>query len=572
MTVAAYVTKEADASTLISWGVRFARADHTDLLVISTKRSKGKTGWEDVRVNDSEENPLRASIFKAVASQNQDNVVLKQDISEGVESSDMDRVAIEIREFHAPAPEQAIVEELRNQIKITLLLLPVQQPARQAGVSKSLVRDLFDHSPCEACMIRGPAPDEAQPIRILLATHGGSDIETELTRSRQLVQTYQGRVTVLYVRPNDDVVADRVAQRNLDRMIREVPGPYDVFDKQIALQDSLLEGINQKNLEDYDLVMIGSRRHKNIRQVMQGLSVDHDKPIPIAIATMREGVPFASKMWSWFTEICRNKIPQLNREQRVELVDRLQTNSRFDVDFIVLISLSTLIAGLGLVRNSGAVVIGAMLVAPLMTPLVGIGFALLQGNAQLVRSAMRSVVLGFAVAFVIGVFVGLIAPTEMIMPAGRYNSELLGRCEPNWIDLVIALVSGVAGAYATGRPNLLSALPGVAIAAALVPPLATSGIMFAVMEFNLSLGALLLFFANIVAIVLGTTVAFWGIGISSVTRGNDDRKPDLWPRYWFLAFVIIAFLLAILLPMRNSHLDTHKNRQNSVESAGDISN
>lgn len=569
MTVAVYVTNEADASTLIPWGVRFARADHTDVLVISTKRSKGKTGWEDVRLSESEDNPLRATIYQAVASQNQQSVVLKQDIAAGVESSDLDRVAIEVREFQAPAPERAIVEELNSRLSITLLLLPIQQ----TGNSPSLVRDLFDHSPCEACMIQGPAPDEDQPIRILLATHGGTDIETELTRARQLTQTYHGKVTVLYVRPDDDIVAARVAHRNLDRIIREVPGPHELFETQIALQDSLLDGIHQTNLDDYDLVIIGSRRRKNVRHVIQGLLVDQEKPRRIAIATMREGVPFVSKIWSWFSELCRLKIPQLNREQRVELVDRLQTNSRFDVDFIVLISLSTLIAGLGLIRNSGAVVIGAMLVAPLMTPLVGIGFALLQGNSQLVRNAMRSLLLGFAVAFAIGAVLGLIVPTGMFEKDGHLNFELLGRCEPNLIDLVIALVSGVAGAYATGRPKLLAALPGVAIAAALVPPIATSGILFAAMEFSLSLGALLLFFANIVAIVLGTTVAFWAIGINSSARGRDDRKPDLWPQYLFFAFVIIAFLLAILLPLRNSHLDNHKkaSKQNGVNAGSEVS-
>jgi len=95
----------------------------------------------------------------------------------------------------------------------------------------------------------------------------------------------------------------------------------------------------------------------------------------------------------------RGVVPQLEKESRVKLVDRLQEGSSFNFDFASLILLSTIIAAFGLLDNSAAVVIGAMLVAPLMTPLVGIGFALIQGNERLMKTALRAVVLGFAVAF-----------------------------------------------------------------------------------------------------------------------------------------------------------------------------
>jgi uncharacterized membrane protein len=99
------------------------------------------------------------------------------------------------------------------------------------------------------------------------------------------------------------------------------------------------------------------------------------------------------------------------------------------------------------------------------------------------------------------------------------------------------------------RPNLISALPGVAIAAALVPPIATSGMALTMGDFELAGGALLLFFTNIVAIVLGTTMTFWAVGINTrlvkSSDGQTMRRPRMWPRYWFLAFVIISFLLAI---------------------------
>ncbi len=562
MTVAVYVTKESDAANLIPWGVRFARADHSDLLIISTKRSKGKVGWEDLAITKCSERALHAAIFKAIEGLNQENVVLKQDIAAGVESSDMDRVAIETKEFSAPSPDIAIINEL-NKLGLSLLLVPADEPSRAGKHAESSSMQLFDLSPCDTCLIRGVAPDESEPIRILLATHGHTDIDIELKRSRQLAQTYNGSVTVLYVRPDDDEVADYVALRNLDRMVRSVPGPYDAFEKQIELADTLLDGINRKDLSEFDLVIVGSRRLKSLRRVFRGLEDKPDEPFVTAVSTMREGIPLASRLWTKFQTAFRSKIPQLNREQRVELVDRLETNSTFDFDFVALISLSTLIAGLGLIRNSGAVVIGAMLIAPLMTPLVGIGFALIQGNEKLIRNAMRSVGFGFAVAFAISLFLGFVNPG--IETGDQLNSEMRGRCNPNLLDLVVALVSGIAGAYATGRPNLVSALPGVAIAAALVPPIATSGIVLATGELQLAWGAFLLFFTNIVAIVLGTTFAFWAIGINSVTvKGEGGRLPRVWPRYYFLAFVILSFLLAAFFTLHeeenvDTDIDTMKS-------------
>ena len=202
-----------------------------------------------------------------------------------------------------------------------------------------------------------------------------------------------------------------------------------------------------------------------------------------------------------------------------------------------------------------------------MTPLVGMGFALVQGNEKLIRRAMRSVVFGFAVAFAISVLLGLIIPNSQIYLDGNLNSEMASRCGPNFLDLVVALVSGIAGAYATGRPNLISALPGVAIAAALVPPIATSGIVFALGDFQLAGEAFLLFF-NIVAIVLGTTFAFWGIGIDSAIKAKDSdgRPPRVWPRYVFFAFVIISFLLAANFAIPHKNDDPNQKTVPSVQS------
>lgn len=94
-----------------------------------------------------------------------------------------------------------------------------------------------------------------------------------------------------------------------------------------------------------------------------------------------------------------------------------------------------------------------------------------------------------------------------------------------------------------GRPHLVSALPGVAIAAALVPPIATAGLSLAMGDFILSAGASLLFFTNVIAIILGTAITFWAVGISTYI-GKAGQAVRVWPRYWFIGFVLISCLLA----------------------------
>jgi len=197
---------------------------------------------------------------------------------------------------------------------------------------------------------------------------------------------------------------------------------------------------------------------------------------------------------------------------------------------------------------------------------------LVQGNEKLIRDALKSVILGFTVALAIGAILGLFL--RIFAPDLEVTQQMIYRDKPNVLDLIVALASGVAGAYAMGRPNLLSALPGVAIAAALVPPIATSGLALTMGDLSLSGGASLLFFTNIVAIVLGTAMTFWAVGVSTRV-GSDGRAVQVWPRYWFLAFVVISFVLAIVVTYLNpigsdSASSKPQNNSSNIEALTDI--
>lgn len=556
MTVAVFVASKSDAVTLIPWGVQFALSDHAELLIVCPRKSKGKRGWDALELSEKDDNSLFRAVFDVLEQQDPERVVMKAAIAEGSESTDLDRVAIETRELIATSPPEAFVEEIER-LDVDLVLLPALEFVKGSNERDMLWHQkLFTTAHCDVAIVNGTPPGFKSPIRILVASQDETDVDSTLSLNRgcQLAKSSNAeKVTVLYVRPDDDVVATQVAEKHLRQLIKNAGNQSVEIAQRTMLADSLSEGINQMPLDQFDLVLVGTRHQKTIRSLFRNLDQKEGGP-SFAMITMRAAIPLTIRVWDRLKSWVRSKVPQIGREYRVSLVDRLQNSSRFDFDFIALISLSTLIAACGLARDSGAVVIGAMLVAPLMTPLIAIGFALVQGNLKLIRSALRSLVLGFAVALGIGVILGLMVRL-IFEPNFVSTSQMLARESPHMLDLLVALASGIAGAYALGRPNLISALPGVAIAAALVPPIATIGLALTNNDFVLAGGASLLFLTNIVAIVLGTAITFWSVGIS--TRVGNDRSAQTWPRYWFLGFVVVSFLLAAWIshPLADSTQD-----------------
>lgn len=179
-------------------------------------------------------------------------------------------------------------------------------------------------------------------------------------------------------------------------------------------------------------------------------------------------------------------------------------------------ALSAGIASIGLVLDSAAVIIGAMLVAPLMSAIIGIGLAVVHGDVRFLLTCGKAAVKGALVAIATGVLVGWLTPLT------EAPAEVLSRTEPSYLDLVVALISGVAAAYALSRQDVSSALPGVAIAVALVPPLATVGVTLACGKLVMAWGALLLFLANLFAITFASACVFAALGF----RPSDARISD----------------------------------------------
>lgn len=194
----------------------------------------------------------------------------------------------------------------------------------------------------------------------------------------------------------------------------------------------------------------------------------------------------------------------MNPEDRMRVMEAclVLPGQGWAVHFTLMMLMSVIVAVMGLSTNSAALVIGAMLIAPLMTPVLGIAAAISMALTDAIWRTLTTVALATIGAIALSWLLAGALPGELL------TSEVLARTAPDARDLVVALAAGVAGSYATARPDVSNSLPGVAIAVALVPPLGVVGITARAGEWDLATGALLLFATNLAAIVTVSTVVF----------------------------------------------------------------
>ncbi len=207
--------------------------------------------------------------------------------------------------------------------------------------------------------------------------------------------------------------------------------------------------------------------------------------------------------------------------------------------FWLLLVLAAVIASAGVVADSTATVIGAMIVAPLMTPILGTMLATVLGDRANLARSLVLVLAGAATAVAIGYLVGTLVTVDVLADT---NPQVAGRVTPSLIDLLAALGTGVVGSIALVRRDISDTLPGVAIAISLVPPLAVAGLALESGSIVQSLGALLLFLTNFVAII-GTGIVVMSIyGVNKLARVDTVGKPSTLRR----PLALIAVMLVII--------------------------
>ena len=203
-----------------------------------------------------------------------------------------------------------------------------------------------------------------------------------------------------------------------------------------------------------------------------------------------------------------------SEERFRDLFTALAADARLNNSYIVFSLLSAFLATLGLYLDSAAVIIGAMILAPLMSPLVSIAMGLLRASEKLFRDSLEKLLLGIALVLTAAALTSLIFPFEPV------TNEMSARLHPSLPDLFVAIFAGIAAAYARAFKEIASSLAGVAIAVALVPPLSVAGIGLGRADPAFFGQAFLLFFTNLVGIVLAATLTFRVLGFSPTVHGK----------------------------------------------------
>lgn len=238
--------------------------------------------------------------------------------------------------------------------------------------------------------------------------------------------------------------------------------------------------------------------------------------------------------------VCNEEIERVREALLFEEPER----QRKLIRFFCLLILATSIATLGLLADSVATVIGAMIVAPLMLPIMGVAFGVGIGDRKIILSSLITSLLGIATAITIGF---LITWAFRNLINVETITQVINRTTPRLIDLLAALATGLAGAFATGRKDVSDTLPGVAIAISLVPPLANVGILAAVGRLDLALGSLILFVTNYLAILLTGSFIFSMMGYPKAYYATHSRGS----KRTTLAFALVLLSL-ILIPLSTS--------------------
>lgn len=198
----------------------------------------------------------------------------------------------------------------------------------------------------------------------------------------------------------------------------------------------------------------------------------------------------------------------LGDKEKEDICREISDGSHPSKEYFIMLVIAAIIATIGLLTNSVAVIIGAMLVSPLLLPVIGISLGAVRGDFKLFYRAIEAEAKGILLV------IALVAVLTLIIPGAEITSEILLRTRPTPLDLMVALASGAAAAYALSKKSISAALPGVAIAVAVMPPLSVVGIGFALRRPDIAIGGFLTFAANIVAINFAASVVFWLLNFS----------------------------------------------------------
>lgn len=395
---------------------------------------------------------------------------------------------------------------------------------------------------CETFMDLGGPVDPEDVRRVLVVLTGSPHDEFAVRTGARIASRAEGTLTVARIEPDVGEASQKLGERALDHVLHAADVHDDEsIERRVIVDSHPIRGM-VSSYDGHDLTIVGMGDLRHVRSLGKPLSTT-------SLAVVKRTPPLRTRRRaSW--------LPQVTPSDYAELVQQLRMGSQWNADFVMMLGLASAVASLGLMQNSPAVVIGSMLLAPLMTPMIGFGLSLLQANGKLARASGKAIGLGFLLTLTVSFGLGFLDPGDTLAP------EVLARGGPNLLDLGIALFAAMAAGYALARPTLAGAVAGVAIATALVPPVCSCGIslasgfsallgadaefsrIIARESFLNAMGAALLFVTNLFAIILSSALVFSLMGISVPRTFSRARRLA---RAGTVALVIALCLLCVPL-------------------------
>lgn len=416
---------------------------------------------------------------------------------------------------------------------------------------------ILKQAPCDIVVVRADPTwpekpfSQSEKVNILIPLGGGPN--ALLAMNMALGLTGKTHVTALNIASEHTDTADFLEHQTRIKALTELWAGSSRLKTKVVRAESVFKGVMAES-GHYDMTMLGASEENVFDQMLFG-DLPHRVALEnphttIIVKQKEEGVSgFFGRLWWRLSHL----LPGLSVEDRSEVYKQIRRGARPKTDFFMMIGLSSGIAALGLMLDSPAVIIGAMLVAPLMAAIMGMGLGVIQADGRLLQLAVKATAQGMLLAMLGGVLVGL------IMPHSQPTAEMISRTAPSLLDLGVALVSGLAGAYALCRKDVSASLPGVAIAAALVPPLTTAGIGLAWARWDIAGGAFLLFFTNLVAIVAAGGFIYFLLGFRPKLK--KEGRSRIFKRGLLSSGLLLAGLIWILSSLTIQSVQETRLRQ-----------
>ncbi len=278
-----------------------------------------------------------------------------------------------------------------------------------------------------------------------------------------------------------------------------------------------------------------------------------DEQLQFALDTLSNalGAQPAARIIVLPVEASLPKPPEREEEQhdsktaaRELIYEEVEKGARLDRNFLLLVLLSTIVAAIGLIEDNIAVVIGAMVIAPLLGPNLALSLGTALGDAGLMRKSARTLLTGIVLAVAVSAVFGLLWPSA---PASH---ELVSRTDASLDSILLALASGAAAALSL-TTGLSGVLVGVMVAVALLPPAATLGIMLGAGHLSMAGGAGLLLAVNIVCVNLASKVVFFLTGVHPRTWVEKEKARQAMRRYvigWVVTLLVLLLLIYVREP------------------------